>query len=336
MKKSQRTIVYALIGLVLLVVALDWFAVIDVIPGFPMQTKGPTPPLTPEQKDDYNNGIGMFNVRMATHDSLAPATTLTHTTNYNLFWYTKRGTQWVYHDTGDNKYVDMTPEDGGNLYVVMEIPSAQNYYVDIDKIELTNSYVTSTQYTDVDGDTVKELAFQYDMKGHSIPSSGYPVIWFHGHCIAYDASFTGLNDLANVTSIGQTTVTKWHLWYLAFSAEAKGIALSKIEFKVTSTDETKVKLKQLEVPGRGFLDASNFVFETTATYYTWTYTYGTTFDTAYYLQLPTGQNNHFNMDTKVEYTLANNDDIQITLTVYYVKPVTEARGSTSDSFYAQE
>jgi len=338
MKKGQRQLLAAGVIIVLLVVAVEWMGFIDYIPGIPPVRVEQPAAWTPTQMDDYKKGIGMFEASHTCYDSLAPSTALTHATDYDIYWYSKRGAQWVYHGTGGTAaspvLVALTPEDEGFLYVVVAIHSGAAYYADAAKIQAVNSYVVQTLYQDIDGDTVKEFVFKYNMQGHSIPSSGYPAISFKAHCLAYDSSFTGLNNLSNSTGIGNATTTKWHLWYLAFSAERKAVALSKIEFKVTTTDETKVKLKQLEVPGRGFLDVSNFVFDTTATYYTWTYTYGTTFDTAYYLQRPAGTKNQFDMDVRVEYTLADGTDILITLTVYYLVAQTEARTSTSDSLYA--
>jgi len=330
MKKSTRQIAYLLVGIVALVLIVDVVGFYDVIPGFPPTASTQPPPQSwnADQKSDYDNGIGMFNVRTAAHDTLAPATALTLATNVNIYWYSKRGTTWIYHDVNDNKYVDLTPEDNGYMYMAVAIPASQNYYVDADKITTTNSYVEQVQYIDVDSDTVKEFVFKFDMKGHSIPSSGYPVIWFHGHCWAYDNAFTGLNTPAALTSIGGTTVTKWINWQLSFSAVAKAAALSKVELRSNITDTSKCKLQQIEIPGRGFLDASNLILEETASWYRYTYTYGNTFDTAYYLNCPTGHLNQFDMDVKLEFTLGTSN-MTWTLYVYYLVAQTEVRTSTS-------
>jgi hypothetical protein len=309
--------------------------------GFPAPSfnfnNGGGPPITDQQKSDYQNGIGRWNVYESVSDSLDPATVRTSATNYKLYWYTRQGTQWIYKETGTNKYVTLTPQDGGILWVVVVIPSGQAYYVDYQKIKSNNGgYVTDYQYTDVDGDGVKEFAFAYNMKGQPIPNSGYPSVTFLGFLLTYDASFTGLNNLANATGIGSTTTTKFYDYYLAFSAAKKGVGIYKVEVKVTSTDETKVRLKKLNVPGLGYLDGSVFTKTVTATDYRYDYQIATNFDGALYLSYATNTNNRYDSTLSLEYTLTHPDDILITLTYYYFVAQTEAGASVTDTFYAQE
>lgn len=335
MKSSTKQGIVAVIIVALLVA---YFANFFGPYGFPSPLrstdsggKGPPITWTDSQVEKYKRGVGVFSAQMDCYNSLAPTTALTHATNFDLLWYTKRGTSWVYHGTGDNINIDMTPEDNGILYIVVQIKTSQNYYVDYQKIEEMNSYVTGHTFEDVDGDTKREFVFSYDMRDHSIPGSGYPEITFHCHCYAYDNSFTGLNNLADLTSVGATTTTKFQEWYLSFAtAQAQSaVALQKIEYKVTQTDESKVVLKQLKVPGRGYLHASNFVYAKTASYYTWTYTYSDTFDGAYYLEYPLNALNKFETTARIEPTLGATN-VTTTLTVYYFTAQTMVPTSTTD------
>jgi len=302
------------------------------------QTGGGGPPIiTDEDKENYQNGNGLFECSHTAYNSLAPSTALTHTTNYNLFWYTKRGVTWTYMGTGGTVaspvYVDMTPEDGGYLYAVVEIVASQNYHVDAQKIVQTNSYVDQTLYTDFDGDTDDEFAFKIDMKGHAIPNDGYPAIPFHVHCFADDTSFDAVSALSDLGNIGASKVTKWMEWDATFSAAAKAVPLTKIELKVNTTDITIVQLKQMEVPGRGFLSASNFVFSETASDYRYTYTYGTTYDTTYYFTCPTGTKLTRDLDVKADFTLGS-ANVTCTLTIWWLDPEAGTQSSDTDDCVA--
>jgi hypothetical protein len=97
-----------------------------------------------------------------------------------------------------------------------------------------------------------------------------------------------------------------------------------------------MRLKKLNVPGLGYLDGSLFEKTYTTTDYRYTYTISRNFDGALYLKLAANAQNRFDSTLGVEYTLANNDDIYLTITYYYLVAQTEAGGSFSDSFYAQE
>jgi hypothetical protein len=291
--------------------------------------------LTDQQKEDYAAGVGRWNVFETVVDSLDISSVHTSGTNYSLYWYARHGGDWIYLETGNNKYVDLTAEDGGVLWVIITIPSGQVLYVDYQETMRKNPYITQYQYIDVDNDGVKEFAFCYDMRNHQIPNSGYPGITFKGFLITYDSSFTGLNNLGNSTAIGGTTTTLYKEYYLSFASSKKGVAIYKVEVKITTTDETKVRLKKLNIPGLGYLDGSAFIKTFTASDIRYTYTISTTFDGALYLKYGANAQNRFDSTLGLEFTLSGADDIAITLTYYLLKPQTEAGTSTYDSFNAQ-
>ena len=334
MKKGDRNLLIAgaLIAICVFGYTQGWFAGL-----IPASVKPPDYTPTDTDKDNYAKGIGRWNVLETVADSLDPAVIRTSATNYKLYWYGRQGSSWTYLETGNNKYVTLTPNNGGYLWVFMEIPSGQAFYVDYQKIMTGNGgYVKEYLYADVTGDGVKEFGFKYDMHGLPIPNSGYPSITFMGYILTYEASLTGLNDLVNDTAIGTSTNTQYYDYYLSFAAAKKGIAIWKIEVKIGTTDESKVRLKKLNVPGLGYLDGSLFTKVYTATDYRYTYTISNTFDGADYITYPSNAQNRFDMTLGLEYTLVHPDDILITTTVYYLIAQTEASTSTSDTFYAQE
>ena len=292
--------------------------------------------FTDVDKENYKQGIGRFNVLESCVDSLDIATTRTSGTNYKLYWYTRQGTQWINHETGNDKYVTLTPGDAGVLWVVLTIPSAQAFYVDYQKIMTDNQYVSSYLYEDVDDDGVKEFAFNYDMKNQPIPNSGYPAITFRGFIVTYDASFVGLNDIGNETGIGTTTCTKFKSYEMYWGTAKSAVAVYKAEVKITTTDETKIRLKKLNIPGIGYLDKSQFNKAYTASDIRYTYTITNSFDGALYLKYRANSENRTACTLGLEYTLAGSDDILVTLTFYYLVAQTEAGSSTTDYFYAQE
>lgn len=296
------------------------------------------PPITDLDRENYKKGIGRYNIYSTVVDSNAPATALTLGTNLDCTWWTLRGGTWVYHatytGTSTSTYINTVTEDGGIAWVVLEPKSGQNYYMDYQKTVQQYGYIKGYSYTDVDNDGTKEFAFQYDLKNHEIPNSGYPSVSFNGYALAYDTSFTGLDNEGNIATVGTTGATKKYApYYLSFSAQSKGIAIYKVEFKINTTDETKIRLYKLEIPGLGYLDASSFVYDNTGSELKFTYTISTCFDNALYLRLGATAQNRFDSTLGVEcsFTDVSTDFYLLTTTYYYLKAITETGGTTSDT-----
>lgn len=333
MKSGTKQLIGVIAIICIALVVID-YAFYDLVPGFgPTLRQKEGPVWTPTDKENYAAGIGMFEASQTCYNSLAPSTALTHASDYDLYWYTLRGTTYAYHGTGGTVaspvMVDMTSEDRAYLYVAVLIHASANFHVDAQKIVDTNSYIDSVMFFDIDDDTVSEFVFKYDMADHSIPNSGYPAIAFKAHCFADDTSFAAVSSLDDLGNVGATKVTKWMEWDMTFSAAAKAVPLAKIEFKVNRTDTTLVQLKQIEVPGRGFLDSSNLVFDETSSFYRWTYTYGLTYDKAYYSKCPTGTKLTRDVDVKADFTLGSTN-VTCTLTIWYIDPQTGTLSSDTD------
>jgi hypothetical protein len=232
---------------------------------------------------------------------------------------------------------DAKPEDNGYMWVVISIPTAQLFYVDYQKIMQNDPYIVSYQYIDVDGTGVKRFAFQYDLKNHAIPSSGYPIISFTAHLLAYTAPQFA-DALAGTNTTVGAGLGQWYFNWFLNGTSNNGTAIYRVELVAGNTtvncvDLTTVALKKLQIPGLGYLDGSQFVQSFTAIDIRWTYTATTNFDHAIYLKLLANQNNRFDMNGQLEFLLGAVTEIPITLTVYYLTP-TGAGASITESFYA--
>lgn len=341
-KKDQWK--YVAGAIILVVLAVQFLGIYDftkLLSGTPTEQTGGTT-LDTSARASYVKGIGTFLCLSRIYDSADPTTKLTIVTNYNLQLYRNTGGRWIpgpaLDSSGEN--FEMKSEDNGYAWFVWQPVSGQNYYCDYKKTMANDPYIVGYQYVDADGDTDKEFCFQYDFKNHGITGSGYPEITFQGYAITYDGSFTGIVDWnstadGNSTSIGTSTVSKFYDYYLAFSAEKKGVAIYEIEVKAATTDLTKVRFEKLEIPGLGNVASSAFSRSVTSTEIIWRYTFSYEFDKSHYLVHNVGANNRYDMQLEIEYTLAGSDEILITLTVYYLVAVTEAGTSTSDTFYAK-
>ena len=330
MNKTEKKYVYAVIGIVLVAIAANqlgylgakWFTI-------PLSQTTTLPPVTDQMRDDYKAGIGKFQISVSMADSMDQPTARTVGTNADVIWWHYVGGQWIAEVTtvtANTQYYEARTEDNGYAWISVEAKSAQAFYVDYLKIKGSDSYIVGYQYVDVDADGAKEFVFQYSLKSHSLPSSGYPVISFKAFLLTYDSSFT-LTGATNQTGWGTGTVTKFFENYASVSAEKKAIALYKIEVKLNQTIETLVRLKSMTVPGLGKVDAGSFSKSFTSSDIRWTYTFTTSFDGALYITRPVGSigKNYFTVE--YEATLTSGIAVEMDLTIYYLIAPTEAGSS---------
>jgi hypothetical protein len=300
--------------------------------------------INAELRTNYLEGKGAFTVNEKSYNSLDPTANFSIGTDYTCQIYYERGGQFIPGAVldQDGEQVEMTTQedDVGFAWVVYKIPSGKSYYFDYSKTLANDAFYTGKvyRYFDIDSDDKKDFCLKYDFRGHSIPASGYPEIPLKGYLLTYDSGAAMIN-LANSTGIGAgASKTVTHQWYLTISAVKKAIAIYKVQLVATTTDETAVRLKKLEIPGRGTWDVSRFSSDQTSTQLRWTYTFTSTFDGALYLTRAANDNlNQFEMNTEIEYLLTGTSptgDIQITLNVYYLVAQTEAGATLTDSLYA--
>jgi hypothetical protein len=335
MNKSEKK--YAMIAggviiVFLLVAQMGYLTQYGIKPFFQQTSTGGTqgPTIDETMRSNYLNGIGVFQLNPTVSDSLNTASGLVFETNLNLMFYHFIGGQWIHELTYDKdvttNYFQAKPEDNGFMYIATKAVSGQAYYVDYQKIVASDSYIKGYQYVDVDGDSAEEFVFQYDLKNHAIPSSGYPVIPLKVYLLTYDSGVT-LTGAANQTGWGTSTVTKFFENYVTISAEKKAIAVYKIEVKLNQTDETLVALKSMTVPGLGKIDKNSFTKTFTSSDIRWTYTFTTSFDGALYLTRPVGSIGKLYFTCEYEATLTSGKAVEMDLTLYYLIAPTEAGSS---------
>jgi hypothetical protein len=263
---------------------------------------------------------GTFTMRTTAYDTLDVATNRSLGTDVKVYWYAYRN-GWVLLGSGDNVNIEIEERDGGYIYVVCETSSS--YYLDYVKTQSMNSRVKSVTYEDVDGDSIKEWVFKYSMWNIPPAASGYPQTTFYAYALTYDNSFAfpAGGQPADITSIGTSAVTKYIAWYMSASAEKKGVAVYKIELKVNSTSTSLWDLKNVNVPGVGYLSGSSFQEQILENYVVYTYIIGSNLKDSVYWQLPPNTNNKFDLTVGIEFHFtAGTEVLNWTLTVYQLTP----------------
>lgn len=312
----------------------NWFSDVGIpAPGTQLPGDEGTTDESTEQPTNLELGIGTFTVKDVARNALDISTALTIGTNCNHNWYAFRAGGWVLvgasgGTTGTT--IELEPQDNGFIYLVSSIPSGQNYYTDAAKTVAMNSRVVSAQFIDVTGDTVAEFVLKYSMTNIPPAASGYPSTTFTGYYLAYDASaaFPTAGQPADQTGIGETQVTKYIAWHFGVSAEKTAIAVYKVEIKVNSTDPAKCSLLNVNIPGLGYVSGTAFDYQKTDTYQIWTYEAGNDLGNCLYWELPANRNNKFDLSTAVQLTLATNDTLTFTMTLY---ELSGAQATVSDS-----
>jgi len=343
MKNNTRNALAAIAVLAIVVVGLNQFGYVAWFPKFSTTGTGGGPTgggqtIDSTMRSNYLNGIGQFEMNTKRYDSLVVATSYT-VTQANIYYYHFLQGRWILGVTASSgvDLFDAKPEDNGYMWVVV-VPTTWASYVDYQKIMANDPYIVSYQYVDVDGTGVKRFAFQYDLKNHAIPSSGYPVITFTAHLLQYTVPAFA-DALAGTNTTVGAFLGQWYFnWFLSGTPN-NGTAIYRVELiagnsTVPCTDLTKVSLKKLQIPGLGYLDGSQFAQSFTTQDIRWTYTATTNFDHAIYLKLIANQNNRFDMNGQLEFLLGATTEIPITLTVYYLTAPTGSGASISESFYA--
>jgi len=345
MKKDTRNILGVIIIALLAIFIANQMGYVAWFPK--LQTGGGGGPtgggqtIDSTMRSNYLNGIGQFEMNTKTYNSLVVATAYVTGTQANIYYYHFQSGHWILGVTASagTDLFDAKPEDNGYMWVVV-VPTTWKFYVDYQKIMQNDPYIVSYQHVDVDGTGVKYFAFQYDLKNHAIPSSGYPIISFTAHLIAYTAPAFG-DALAgtHITGIGATTNQTYINWFLTGTPN-NGTAFYRVELivgnaTVALTDLTKVTLKKLQIPGLGYLDGNQFVQSFTSTDIRWTYTVTTSLDHAIYMTLLANANNRFDVNCQLEFLLGATTDFQITLNLYYMTaPSGSGAVLTQEGIYA--
>jgi hypothetical protein len=343
MNKGEKQTAAAVVA----VLAIVGFIVLDAggyltqfgVPKLFQQTPDTTvkPPVDQTSHDNYVNGIGKFQEDCRGFDSADPTTKLTIGSALDIQWYHFSGGHFTPdaggYDPSVTNYFDAVSSDNGYAWIMVQAHSTSAYYIDYQKILSASplsagGYIAGYQYTDVDGDGQKEFVFEYSLKNQAIPSAGFPVASFSAYGITYETSTT-LPHQTNLTGIGTSDTTKYIDWYEAQTTVKKGVAIYKVQLTVDTTDETKVRLKNMQIPGLGQVDVSSFDKTFTSTDIRYTYTFSNGFDGAdYILYMPNTQNKNY-FSTALEFNLPSGN-VDVTLTLFTLIPPTEAGTSLTD------
>ena len=313
MKQTDKTKLGYGIAIIAILLVLNQIGYLG--PKIPLQYQ-PTAPPTGEIT--FISGI-LTSANQA-YDSLDPSTTRT-SSNVATYWYAYRSAGWVLLGTGTGTDLNILKDDQNTLYAVLSIPTNQHFYVDYAKIQSMNTRVQSVDYKDITGSGVQQYVFRLNV-GDSPYASGtgkYNMPLFTEYLLtADDEGDHTLVSPSAITGIGTAQQTKFLAYYSTMSLAKYGLAVSKVTLTINSSDTSKVTLKKLNVPGIGNLDGSSFDQNVQTTQVLYTYKVSNILYGADYLQLPTNILNKFDFTTQLQFNLADNDVLQITLTIYYL------------------
>ncbi|MEM2922476.1 MAG: hypothetical protein QXF26_09205 [Candidatus Bathyarchaeia archaeon] len=331
MKQKDKTKLGWIVAILIAVLFLNQMGFLGPKVNIPGLTQQPTPTPPPTTTPTtYTRGI--VTTATSAYDSLDIATSRTIGTNVKVYWYAYRG-GWVLLGSGTGADINVEERDNNIIYAVASVPSGQAFYVDYGKIMQMNSRVQSVEFKDIDGDNVKEYVFRLNVADipYASGTGKYSLPSFNVYLFSYDSS-ASLSNLANVTGVGTSKVTKYLEWYVTLSAEKKALAVSKVVLTVGTGDISRFSLMKLNIPGIGYLDGSNFDQSVLSSEIKWTYTISNQLYGANYVKLPVNSLNKFEFTTTLEVDLETGDDVLLTLTIYYLDN-TGSQKSLSDSLY---
>jgi len=329
------TLTKALAGLfvlVLIVGGLNYFGVIVLPWRIEDSDPGPGPGPTRDTPSTYDTAI--VTSAVAAWDSLDISTARTVGTNINILWFRYSG-GWIKLASGNAADLTMGKNDKNVIYLAAQFPDSPAHFVDYQKILAMNPHLSWYGYMDITGDDVEEFIFKVNVAGSTYASAtgkwNMPLV--NVYLLTYDSSFSipAGGQPADVTSVGTSTTTKYAKWYGEISAEKYAAAIYKVTLVANTTDISKVTLKKLNIPGIGYLDGSSFSQDVLSDQIKWTYTvsnnvlYGCDF-----IERPVNDPNEHKFTAALEFNLATDDYISMTLTIYQLS-AGEASVSDSDA-----
>ncbi|MBC8223708.1 hypothetical protein H8E65_03905 [Candidatus Bathyarchaeota archaeon] len=337
-KSGSGTESYYKLAMVLLVIivglfAVDYMGIYDV-PFFSTGPKqidpGPGPGPTRDTPCTYDTAI--VTSAVAAWDSLDISTARTVGTNINVLWFRYSG-GWIKLASGNAADLTLGKNDNNNVYLAAQFPSSPAHFVDYQKILAMNPHLSWYGYMDITGDDIEEFIFKVNVAGSTYASAtgkwNMPLV--NIYLLTYDSSFAipSGGQPADVTAVGEATTTKYAKWYAEIATEKQAAAIYKVTLVANTTDISKVTLKKMNIPGIGYLDGSSFSQDVLSDQIKWTYTisnnvlYGCNL-----IERPVNSPNEHQFTTALEFNLATNDVIQMTLAIYQL---TAGEASVSDT-----
>jgi len=303
------------------------------VPGGPTSTS--TPPPQPGGRNLARDG-GIVTMGVNAYDSLDIATSRTVGSDINVYWYALRGGQWQQLGSGNDADVSLLPSDNAQLFMVVSYPSSASYYFDEEKTLLMNSFLSFYSYEDVTGDNKEDYILKVDLSkntnyadatGKWIPPD------INIYLLTYDSSFaipTG-GKPSDISGCNSSNEQETLFWYAEISAEKKAYMVYKVVLTLNTSDTSKVRLVNMEIPGLGYISGSSFERDELSDSIKYTYEFSSTsLHGAHLLTRPVNDPNRFEFTTILEFNLSSGDVIQATLYIYGLTP-NEASVSDSDS-----
>ncbi|MEM2512735.1 MAG: hypothetical protein QXU81_00220 [Candidatus Bathyarchaeia archaeon] len=305
---SGEKVLFATLIIVVLVLGAHAAGIIDLSKFKQAETIKPAEPT---------DAVGIFDINVIGYNSLDITSPLSLGTNFvcNVFAYRSGGWLMLGGFANGKTSVELTSQDSGCAYIVVEVPSGQSYYVDWATTKAQNPRVVSVLYEDPDNDGYKEFVFKLDMKNIPKPASGNPAVYFYPYFLQYQRP--SINSPPDITGVGTARAVKYIEWYLTFTNEKRAWAISKVEISVNTTDTTKITLSRANIPGVGYLSGDAFGTPVKGTNsLTWTCNIGNNLYSANYIKLGSNQLNKFDFTVQIECQLSAGDRISVTLTIY--------------------
>ena len=280
---------------------------------------------------------GTFTITVAGRDSLDSSGSLTAGTDFTSSIYAFRQGGWVFlgASSGSGTNIESLPQDDGYIWVLCEEASTKYWYSDKVTTQSMNYYCKGYQWADADKDTTKEFLYKFSLWNIPEPASGYPSRTFYPYFIKEGGQGTAANLVqwdtqpTDVENLGTGPDNVYVSWATKTSAQKRGACVYKVAVKFNSSDTTKFTVKKVNIPGVGYVDGSLFTedLDTVNSYATYTYQFGTDFDTASYWTVAGGANNKFDNTVWIEFNLSSGS-IGVTL---YIYELDYARTGVSDS-----
>jgi hypothetical protein len=335
MNKGEKHIVEAIAAVIILLFIVNEAGMMTNYgykPIFPLNAQSPTNPNNGgNTATNYAAGIGMYQLSFQAMNSASSAS-LSVATDLNIYVLHYVNGQWIpqggLYTTSSTAYFTATAADDGYMYIEVK-PYTTTYYVDYQKIlntEGSPGYITGVQYVnDPLGDGHKDFIFQYSLANQPVPAAGsYPVLTFTAWGLTYDATVPTISTLTNQTGIGATSVPKFYENDITFNTAGDGIAIYKVELVFgnsttgdTVTDQTKLSLTSMQVPGLGTISGGSFSCSYEASDIRYDYTVATSLYGSDFVMYPLNSNNKFPVNTQIQWNLKASDTIIVTLNIYY-------------------
>jgi hypothetical protein len=343
MKKNEKHAITATGLIIIAFVAaaqMGWLAQYGVGPLFNQAPPGGTTPTVPQS--DYSKGIGKFQLdfkcaKTLDSSALAFGTDLdAWALHYVNGAYSAEGAAY---DPSKTQYFTATAADNGIMYIEIK-PHSTTYYIDYNTIMTREGgvgYVKGVSYiSDPLADGHKDFIFQFDLKGQTVPNSGFPIASFTAWAIAYESSLPALTSPGNFSEIELVSVPKYAEWDVTFVAAGNAIAVYQIELIFgnatnTVTDQGKAQIKSMSFPGLGTIDGQSFgnpQFTTQDIRYS--YSFATSLYGADYILLLANQNNKFPINVQFQFLLSSAEEIPIRLLIRYYDNAGAGQSISSD------